>query len=180
MGAPGKPNQLRLGFLTAIEVGDKGYVGGLLVTNAGGRPLEFQCTLPVKPNPTQELLYGPTLVPFVLGELIGGTLVERAGVKPQVILTDREQILELRNHLEMPVALVIKNDKSAKQDEASGEAVKEIRLGRQIIRIHSAHESDEQSLLEDGKQIPADADLSEPFDRVREALQETLRAGGVR
>lgn len=182
MGATGKPNQLRLGFLTAIEVGDKGYVGGLLVTNAGGRPLEFQCTMPVKPNPTQELLYGPTLVPFVLGELIGGTLIERAGVKPQLILTDCEQILELRNHLDMPVAFVIKNDKSAKQNEASEGAgvVREIRLGRQIIRIHSAHESDEQSLLEEGKQIPADADLSEPFDRVREALQETLRGGGVR
>ena len=181
MGASGKPNQLRLGFLTAIEVADKGYVGGLLVTNACGRPLEFQCTLPVKANATQEILYGPTLVPFILGELIGGTLVEKAGVKPQLILTDNEQILELRNHLEMPVAFVMKADKSAAQGQEGAGAFLEMRLGRQKIRIDSAHQGDEQSLREDAGQIPADADLSEPFDRVREALQETLRvAGGMR
>jgi hypothetical protein len=39
----GKEN-FRLGFLTAIEVPERGFVGGLLVTNHFGRPLEFQCT----------------------------------------------------------------------------------------------------------------------------------------
>src|SRR6185369_15997182 len=100
MTAHGKQDRLRLGFLTAVEVPDKGFVGGLLVTNHCGRPLEFQCTAPVKANSTQEILYGPTLVPYILGELIGGTLVEKAGVKPQLIFTDREQILELRNHID--------------------------------------------------------------------------------
>src|SRR5436189_2904144 len=106
MTANGKQDQLRFGFLTAIEVPDKGFVGGLLVTNRCGRPLEFQCTVPVRPNATQEILYGPTLAPFILGELIGGALIEKAGVKPQLILTDCEQVLELRNHIEAPVALV--------------------------------------------------------------------------
>src|SRR5690349_7869437 len=106
MTATGKQEQLRLGFLTAIEVPEKGFVGGLVVTNHYGRPLEFQCTMPARPNTTQEILYGPTLPASILGELIGGTLVEEAGVKPQLILTEREQILELRNHLDRPVALV--------------------------------------------------------------------------
>ena len=185
MGATGKPNALRLGFLTAVEVPEKGFVGGLLVTNACGRPLEFQCTLPVKPNATQEILYGPTLTAFVLGELIGGTLVEKAGVKPQLILTDCEQILELRNYIDTPVAFVLPKGKTADQadsaDVPEGEsAPREMRLGRQKIRIHSAHREDEPALIEDARQIPADADLSEPFDRVREALQETLRAGALR
>src|SRR5258708_34263760 len=105
MTATGKQEQLRLGFLTAIEVSDKGFVGGLLVTNHNGRPLEFQCTVPIKANPTQEILYGPTLAPFILGELIGGTLVEKSGIKPQLILTDQLQSLELRNHIHRPVAL---------------------------------------------------------------------------
>src|SRR5580765_4510450 len=111
MTATVKQEQLRLGFLTAIEVPDKGFIGGLLVTNHNGRPLEFQCTVPIKANPTQEILYGPTLAPFILGELIGATLVEKAGVKPQLILTDQEQILELRNHIDKPVGLVEKDAK---------------------------------------------------------------------
>ena len=58
MATNGKAEQLRLGFLTAIEVPDKGLTGGLLVTNHYGRPLEFQCTTPVRANATQEILYG--------------------------------------------------------------------------------------------------------------------------
>lgn len=174
-----KTETLRLGFLTAIEVPEKGFVGGLLVTNHYGRPLEFQCTVPVKPNATQEILYGPALAPFVLGELIGGTLVEKAGVKPQIVLTDREQILELRNHVEQPVALVLSDEakKQAATESADGPQTK---VGGRTLRFHAAHAGDREAFERDAKQIPASADLGEPFDRVREALQEVLRNGALR
>lgn len=178
MAANGKHEQLRLGFLTAIEVPEKGFVGGLLVTNQSGRPLEFQCTAPVKPNSTQEILYGPTLEAFILGELIGGTLVEKAGVKPQLILTDRAQILELRNFIEQPLALVGKSAETGDSKEGHGSA--SVKLGRQIVRFHPAHEADRSALTRDAATIPADADLQEPFERVREALQETLRNGALK
>jgi hypothetical protein len=178
MTANGKQDQLRLGFLTAIEVPDKGFVGGLLVTNHYGRPLEFQCTVPVKANPTQEILYGPTLAPFILGELIGGTLVEKAGVKPQLILTDRVQILELRNHIDQPVALV--EPQTSATDSGEEETREGLKLGQQIVRFHSSHDADHQTVSRGASQIPADADLQEPFDRIREALQETLRNGALR
>ena len=174
----GKQDQLRLGFLTAIEVPDKGFVGGLLVTNQCGRPLEFQCTVPVRPNATQEILYGPTLIPFILGELIGGTLVEKAGVKPHVILTDREQILELRNQVEQPVALI--EPQKDPSDSTGVESTPSLKLGRQIVRFHPAHDRDREAISGRARQIPADADLREPFDRVREALQETLKSGALR
>lgn len=178
MTANGKQEQLRLGFLTAIEVADKGFVGGLLVTNHCGRPLEFQCTVPVKANPTQEILYGPTLAPFILGELIGATLVERAGVRPLWILTDCKEILELRNHIDRPVAMV----EGLAKDSAASESgdCRTIKLGRQIIRFHPAHGDDHAAVSRDSKQISADVDLQEPFERVREALQETLKSGALR
>ncbi|HEY3963629.1 MAG TPA: hypothetical protein VGM05_03665 [Planctomycetaceae bacterium] len=178
MTATGKQDQLRLGFLTAIEVPDKGFVGGLLVTNHNGRPLEFQCTAPIKANATQEILYGPTLAPFILGELIGGTLVEKAGIKPQLILTDQMQILELRNHIDRPVALVEKGAQESNADEPGTR--RSIRLGRQIIQFHVAHGGDQATVAGNSQQVPADADLQEPFERVREALQETLKSGALR
>ena len=178
MTANGKQDQLRLGFLTAIEVPDRGFVGGLLVTNHCGRPLEFQCTAPVKANPTQEILYGPTLAPFILGELIGGTLVEKAGVKPHLILTDHVQILELRNHVEQPVALV--ETETAAGDSAEIDESRSIKLGRQSVRFHPSHGEDHLAVSRDSRHIPIDADLKEPFERVREALHETLRSGALR
>ncbi|HTI51313.1 MAG TPA: hypothetical protein VL475_10190 [Planctomycetaceae bacterium] len=178
MAANGKHEHLRLGFLTAIEMPDRGFVGGLLVTNHCGRPLEFQCTAPVKPNATQEILYGPTLEPFLLGELIGGTLVDKAGVKPQWILTDRAQILELRNHIEQPMALVSGPDEPGLSND--GNAPRSLKLGRQMVRFHPAHACDGELMSRDSAQIPDDADLQEPFERVREALQETLRSGALK
>jgi hypothetical protein len=174
-----KPETLRLGFLTAIEVPEKGFVGGLLITNHYGRPLEFQCTVPVKPNATQEILYGSALEPFVLGELIGGTLVDKAGVKPQIVLTDREQILELRNHVDRPVALVLSDD-SKRPAAADPHELATTRIGGRILQFHAAHADDRDAVEQNAKQIPASADLGEPFERVREALQEVLRNGALR
>lgn len=219
MTAEGSMDQFRLGFLTAIETSDRGYVGGLLVTNHLGRPLEFQCTAPVKPNRTQEILYGPTLVPFVLGELIGRTLVDKVGIKPHLVLTELAELLDVRTHVAMPVACVDSEDapesKSAEKcqtpisviaeselqasagiDSASDVAVEteagpvtiaaaaiergQVLLGRQMLRFHSAHPGDRGVVENSAKMVPGDADLREPFERVREALQETVRLGAIK
>ena len=129
MAASDKQETVRLGFLTAIEVADRGFVGGLLITNHYGRPLEFQCTAPVKANRTQEILYGPTLVPYVLGELIGRTLLEKATIKSHVLLTERPEILEARGNFNVPTALV-------SAGEANTAAGAGLALGRQVLTFH--------------------------------------------
>lgn len=178
MTATAKPEQFRLGFLATLEVPELGFVGGLLVTSRHGRPLEFQCTAPVKPNRTQEILYGPSLGPFLLGELIGKTLIEKVGVKPHLVLTEQEEVLELRNHVGTPIACV---DSIASSAQAPHPEVPQLRLGRQNIRFHPPHlEEDHQAVTAHAKEITLEADLREPFQRVREALLETVRSGALR
>lgn len=155
---------LRLGFLTAIHLDNRGHVAGLLVTNKYGRPLEFQCTAPVRPNRAQELLYGPTLVPFLLGELLSKTLVERIGVKPHVVLTDMPEILDSRPHVSLPVACF------------SGKQPEQVRVGKQSFVVHAEFTDDLKLFEKLAKELAPDADLQEPLDRVREALQETMKA----
>jgi len=175
-------DRFHLGFLTAIEVPGRGFVGGLLVTNHYGRPLEFQCTTPVKPNRTQEILYGPTLVPYLLGELIGKTLVEKVGIKPDLVLTEEEQLLELRKYVSTAVACMDRDEKSsdAAAPNAPAAPADNVALGRNKLRFHAAHESDRQQVEQRAHLIPGDADLSEPFDRVREALKETTASNTQR
>jgi hypothetical protein len=158
---------LRLGFLSAIEVTGKGFVGGLLVTTQHGRPLEFQCTTPVRPNPTQKILYGPTLQSYLLGELIGQTLIQRAQVKPQLVLVDDSDMLELRPHVQIPVALCKDDDRSD---------VDAFLIGRQALSFHPAALSDRSEVQSMKRWFTQDVDLLEPFDRVRDALTETVRA----
>lgn len=167
----GNNDPFRMGFLTAIEDAERGFVGGLLVTNRFGRPLEFQCTAPVKPNRAQQILYGPTLRPFVLAELLGRTLLEKVGVKPHLVLIESEEILELRQHVPMTVAFLADRVAGSEQSLA---------FGKHFIAFHPDYPDDPQDVARHSKSIPADADLREPFERVREALAETIRLGNAR
>ena len=85
-----------VGFLTVLEHSQHGLMGGYLVLNIAGRPLEFHCTAPVKPNRAQQILYGPTLEPYLYGEQIGQALVSKSSLEPLVIFTDRPPALAVR------------------------------------------------------------------------------------
>ena len=169
---------LRLGFLTTVEQSNDCFVGGLLITNHLGRPLEFECTTPVRPNSTQKILYGPTLKPFVMTELIGKTLYERADVKPDVLLVEEEDLLGLRELVDKPVACLSVD--SPIPVMVGGPAEEPLKLGQQQLRVHHAHQMDRSSILKRSHLLPEQADLEEPFERVREALQEVLNPGAVR
>ena len=45
-------SQAALGFFTVLEHEQQGLIGGYLILNQAGRPLEFHCTAPVKANRT--------------------------------------------------------------------------------------------------------------------------------
>ena len=169
MSGAAKTDPLRLGFMETMEVDGRGHIGGLLITNQNGRPLEFQCTTPVKPNRTQEILFGESLRPWLLGELIGCTLLARVSIKPSIIITSDANLLELRNHTNIPVACA--NDARAKIAEQGGT----IRIGGSILRFHDAHSIDAEMLSRQKHLLPDSADLAEPLERVREALAETVK-----
>jgi len=169
MSGATKTELLRLGFMETMEVDGRGHIGGLLITNQNGRPLEFQCTTPVKPNRTQEILFGETLRSWLLGELIGSTLLDRVAIKPNVIITSDPNLLELRNHTSIPVACAA--DAGVKVAEQGGT----LRIGGSILRFHGSHELDSDTLSKQKHLIPDSANLAEPLERVREALAETVR-----
>lgn len=182
MSGSAKTDQLRLGFMETIEVEGRGHIGGLLITNQNGRPLEFQCTTPVRPNRTQEILFGETLKPWLLGELIGSTLLDRVAIKPSLVVTSDPCLLELRNHTHVPIAVA----ESAGGEQGGttgrrgipvgGEAEnRKLQLGVSMLRFHEAHHGDVDSLQKQKHLIPDSADLQEPLERVREALAETVR-----
>src|SRR5438046_361190 len=96
-----------LGFLTVVENAELGLIGGYLLLNTAGRPLEFHCTAPVKPHRTQEILYGPTLKPYLYGEQIGQALLVKSKLTPLVVCTDIEPVLAVREFTEFPVVLLL-------------------------------------------------------------------------
>src|SRR5262245_22712459 len=97
---PGPESQVsvlspKLGFLAVVEE-PSGYIGGYLIANAWGRPLEFRVSNPVQPSRAQQILYGDTLRPYIFAELIGKTLVGNTATSVEIIITHCRPILDLR------------------------------------------------------------------------------------
>src|SRR6266436_1774513 len=99
-----------LGFFTVLEHEQQGLVGGYLILNLAGRPLEFHCTAPIKPNRAQHILFGPTLESYLYGEQIGQALLSKSSLQPLAVCTDIERALSVRDFVTLPVALVLASE----------------------------------------------------------------------
>ncbi|MDR1052863.1 MAG: hypothetical protein LBL39_01700 [Planctomycetaceae bacterium] len=95
-----------LGFITVIDHPQHGLIGGYLVLNQAGRPLEFHCTNPIKPSRTQEILFGISLEPYLYGEQIARTLVSKSKLSVVVILTNIVSILAVNGLVTLPIAYI--------------------------------------------------------------------------
>lgn len=178
-----------VGFLTVVTHEQHGFFGGYLILNTSSRPIEFHCTAPVKPNRAQEILYGPTLQPYLFGEQIGQTLISKSKTKPIAVCTDLAAVLAARDFVALPVALVqdpSQNESSdlvstarqwridAKHDQSE---LITFQLGRNRLAVPPGRDEDRVQLTEQFASFADQLDLSEPFDRIRSAIEEAQRAG---
>lgn len=168
---------LALGFITVRHHVEHGYFGGYLILNQLGRPLEFHCTLPVKPSRAQALLYGPTLDDFICGEQIAKALVTKAKLKPSLLLTDCSAVLAFEQVGDEPMVVVEANDTNANETHLRRPHQADLnlkRIGSSGMRCGvSASSSANNELLSDiGPKLAPNFDLTEPFQRIAEALLE--------
>lgn len=189
MAASGTKSSPSIGFLTVNEVEGQGLFGGYLVLNAVGRPLEFQCTAPVKANRAQEILYGRTLKPYLYGERIGFALLEKSKIKPALIFTDAEPALSLRTLSSVPVVLVEGDDSGAAAAKSRRLDAAHDRTPPHVHRLHRFHladqrlalpedyRNDENNVVQTWQAFADGFDLFEPFGRIHDAINEA-RGGG--
>lgn len=151
-----------LGFLTVVEHTAHGFFGGLLLLDCRGRPLEFHCTAPIQPNRAQQILYGKTLRPWLVGEQIGRALLEKAKSRAAAVLSDDADCLLARELVELPLAWV-----RLTAAEDGGGLRLETGLGKS---------GDLAAVQERLAALPEDFDWLEPFQRIREAIDEAQPA----
>lgn len=180
-------SKLVLGFLTIINHPQHGLFGGYLILNASGRPLEFHCTAPIKPNRAQEILYGPTLEAFLYGEQIGQTLLKQSSLQPLMVCTDREPALAVRQYVSSPVVLVLPPEQSVTiesdqriiridRPHSGGPNLLTFELGRNRLALPVRSEDERRVIEERLDGLGDEFDLAEPFGRIREAIEEAQQA----
>ncbi|MEZ6090130.1 MAG: hypothetical protein R3C05_19300 [Pirellulaceae bacterium] len=154
-------NDIHLGFYLVQNDEVAGWMGGYLVLNMNGRPLEFHCSLPLRPTRTQQILYGPSLESYLVGDLIGRAVLGRAKLKTDIVLVEHPEALGLAKTLDIPMVCSQVPSRSQIDDLVDID-------GKQALAAPGCR-SEVIALLQ---QLPAALDLSEPFDRIREAFSE--------
>ncbi len=170
---------IHLGFLTVFQEG-AAYLGGYLVTNSWGRPLEFRLSTAVQPNRVQQILYGATLHEYLCADLIGKTLVDRCATPVQLLLTDAPGALPLRDRLGIPALAIVP------PDDPTLSGASERRLARlednrspAALAYDPRHAADLERIRFILERIDPGLDVNEPFSRIREAMGEARKLGAT-
>ena len=189
------------GFLTVMEHQRHGLIGGYLILNPLGRPIEFHCTSPVQTNRAQEILYGPTLDAFLYGEQIAQTLIVRAKSKPFAVTTDKPQVLAVQEFVEMPICYIHNeipvNEKklqiwdTAINDSSDGYGTvtgltsvpgllafrwSVQSVGRYQLAVPELATRPTSETVAELKNVSSAIDFLEPFERIRLAIEEAQKA----
>ncbi len=153
------------GFLTILEDADGGALGGLLVVNRRGRPLEFHCTAPVVASRAEEILFGPTLRPFICCERIGATLLAKTTARPSLLVVNQLDSWPIADDTTTPVVLVDPRSTPAADPLDTPTTCSKANLDR----LDPAQRPEVERLL---GEIERYVDLAEPFERIAEAIRE--------
>ena len=174
MSDPTLPSTLHVGFLTVFAEAT-GYLGGYLVTNSWGRPIEFRLSTAVQPNKVQQILYGNTLTEYLCADLVGKTLVDKTATPAHLIVTDSANVLPLRSRIDAPVIAALADAPPANPDRALV-PIPHARCTHPLFLEHrwSADEDRVRAILD---RLDAALDLAEPFARIREAMGEARKMG---
>jgi hypothetical protein len=157
------------GFLTAVDSSTHGVFGGYLLVDPLGRPLEFHCTAPVKVSRAQQILYGASLPGHLHGQQIGAALLAEGSVTPVVVLTDHDAMLSVRPHTSLPVALVRRRGEAAEPPPGA------FAMGEFCVSPHASDAGDVEGLRHRLEHLGLSVDLTEPFERIRAAIEEAQR-----
>jgi hypothetical protein len=171
------------GYLV-VRVGEDGsYVGGLMVTDAHGLPVDFRYTDPITPTRLQRALYGGVLDRYLRTEVVLRTLLAAVGQKPTLLLVEDERLLD-EEIPGCPVAYAsvsragARDHRGAVEDEGDGIYLVQVADAGPPIRLAMAASANGAvpAVAEGLVRLSETMDVLEPADRVRSAL-DLIAAG---
>ena len=167
-------HQAALAYLTVEQDPRSGWTGGLLVLGPGGRPLEFQCTLPVQPSRTHEILFGNSLRHHIIAEVIGPLLIKKCRTLIAMLCCDQAEAFRIGDSVRFPVGLV---RQAAAVDEGPIDDTmlphcETVQLVGSPVDVPMERYREAQTIADAWSDLP---DAVEPFERIREAIAEARK-----
>lgn len=172
----------RPGYLV-VRADGGAYLGGLMVTDVDGLPVDFRYTDPVTPTRLQKALYGGVLDRYLRGEVLLGTLLGAIEKRPSVLLVDDRELVEHAS-AEVPVAYVeptgldpIGEPGATRLIEGESGLLVQASPGRPPLRVILSSGTGGDAVAAALVGLAERIDVMEPSERVRNAL-DVIAAGG--
>ncbi len=152
------------------------YLGGLMVVDHRGIPVEFKYTDTIKPSKLQKVLYGGVLEKYLKEEVIIGNLIEKLEIRPEVYVVDKLENMVLNKFVKEQVMLLKETPNKSLDNPGDyqflkdDEAVYQVDESNQPIRIQFKEGKGEE-LFNMLNSFGLEGNLIEPFKRVEEALR---------
>lgn len=187
-----KNSDLKIAYLLVSSPMPNIYVGGLMVTDGRGLPLEFRYTEPIQPTRIQQVLYGQVLSSYIKREVILETLLKNIETKFSCMLVEDENLVDYPSK-GYPVLRVVAT-KSAPvgpvgkvQEISPGEILLQVTAEGCPVRLYAgkgksdipetaAPSSEVITILLDAGQ---EMDIVEPMRRIEKALEIICQEEGV-
>jgi len=173
----------RLAYFVAIKEGAS-YLGGLLITNSIGIPLDFRYTEPITPTKLQSLLYGRALEPHIKGEVIQKALMKEVKSPPDLMFVQASDLADDFAGAQYPILSIQRTQDPPLDSHGTFLRHSPRELSVQIgesghpLRVlfpqgveEGVQESVIKTIAEAGYQI----DLAEPMERVLGALHALMQ-----
>jgi hypothetical protein len=185
-----KSDELKIGYLMVSSPVPNVYVGGLMVTDNRGLPVEFRYTEPIQPTKIQQVLYGQVLSTYIKREVILETLLKSMESKFKCLLVEDEQMLDYpaKGYSILRIAATKSSpigEVGKTQDIAPQEILLQVTPEGSPIRLHmgsvktgaDAENSERPTgvLLDAGQSM----DLCEPLKRIEKALEIICQEAGI-
>ncbi|BDU50135.1 hypothetical protein [Haliovirga abyssi] len=166
-----------------IHIKEENYLGGILISDERGIPVEFKYTEPVKPTKVQKVLYGKSLEKFLIEEIIMANLIEKIEIEPAIYFIDDKININIKRLLKTDVVMLKKTQLKPSKEPykykfiKENEAIVQLEEGTNPIRVIILDEDIEKKdeLVQKIIELSKESYIIEPFFRLEEALEMILK-----
>ncbi len=177
--------EYKIGYIDIYKYGRNDYLGGVLITDRLGMPVEFRHTETVSPSTVQQVLYGQALEKFLKCETLAKCLLGDLDNKPDILIVPDPDYFPLTRIFNFPFVQLGKANREPLKQHGDFVEISEVEIHIQLLTLRTP-----VRIRVDKKNAPTipaikgvfidigrTMDVLEPMARVQEALKVLVAEG---
>jgi len=170
------------GYLATLQESDA-FLGGTMITDHHGIPIDFKYTDPIVPTEVQRIIYGSVLETYIRNHVLITALAKEIGVPPSFFIVKPEQLEAIQEAQELLVVAVQRTQFASLGDPGSvtrgkeGDCLVQSCHGPHPLRVAFGNvgSTRQKTILDDLVKLSKFMDVVEPLERLETALRSLYR-----